>query len=512
MDMTLAPDPTLTAVAAIARERDDLLTGLRQSLAQSRKLDAIGPHGGGEDEANYALAWQVLRLVTGDALAATHCHELFADLERWIRKAGVDGYEPEAEAHHGTEPFLLFLPRYARLFDNPAAVSLVRGAADFIGNWVPGQPTWYDEARDVFVSWDLGSRVADRDPRHREERGDHWRFLHMALSAHALTGADRYAEWALRYGRARARRVLDAPDPLPERWDLDGRPIPLEAPAGEHHVAADPLRGVEQLLASGGVHALADLHALDPDPVFRAAAARVVATLLDQLGDPYADPAAAAVRRFRLGFADDRFDARLRADIGRWCIDDQPEHVVLPPRALRSDHGPGVGRRKDMQRWYREDGDGALRPSALACPAAATLAWDLTGELVYPLHALRVARRRTAVALRGLRSGREHADKGCSIASVMAGHGRNWGIGAVTGCLQQLLVGGDVVNGLLDPAVTVSLGNPEVVHLVRSQPGGNEMHLWNLGESTATVAITHSGESQTVALEPRHRHSQRLTA
>lgn len=503
MNTTLAPDPTLTSVAAIARERDDLLAGLHQALVQSRKLDAVGPQGGGEDEANYALAWQVLHLMTGDELVATHSHELFADLERWVRTVGVDGYEAEAEAHHGTEPFVLFLPRYARQFASPAAVGLVRGAADFIGNWVPGQPTWYDETRDVFVSWELGSRVADRDPRHREECGDHWRFLHMALSAHALTGADRYAEWALRYGRARARRVLEAPEPLPERWDLDGRPIPFEAQAAEHHVAGDPLRGVEQLLASGGVHVLADLHALDPDPVFREAAARVVAALIDRLGDPYADPAAAAVRRFRLGFADERFDARLRAAIGTWCCDDQPEHVVLPPRALRSDHGPGVGRRRDMQRWYLEDADGTLRPSPLACPAAAALAWDLTGDLRYPLHALRLARRRTEVAVRGLRSGREHADKGCSIASVMAGHGRNWGIGAVTGCLQQLLVGGDVVNGLLAPAVTVPFGNPELVHLVRSQPSGNELRLWNLGETSTSCTVQHDGRANTVVLEPR---------
>jgi len=474
---------TGASAEAIATARDELLHLVRRSLKQSRTLDAVGPQGGGEDEANYALTWQVLHLLTGDEEAAAFCHELFADLRRWVATDCVDGYEPEAEAHHGTEPFLLFLPRYAALFDSPEADALLDGAASFIGNWVPGQPQWYDHDRDVFVSWDLGSRHADRDPKHRYEHGDHWRFIHIALAAHARTGRERYAEWALRYGKARARRILAAPDPLPAEWTLDGEPIPLDARKREHQIPGDPLIGAEEILGSGGIHALADLYAIEPDPLFRDAAARVVAQLVPTLGDPYADPAAAAVRRFRLGFADDRFDREIVAQLGQWRLDDQPEHLVLPPRMVRSDHGSGVGRRRDMQRWYLADDDGALRPSSLATPAAATLAWDVTGDLRHPLHALRLAACRTSVALRAMRSGREHADKGCSIASVMAGHGRNWGTGAVTGCLQPLLAGGDVVTSMLRPAVDARL-DPSELRLVRSGIDDVQIFRWQFSADT----------------------------
>lgn len=480
-DRAFGADTTenIQRATAIAAERDRLLSLVQRTLTHSRNRDARGPHGGGEDEANYALTWQVLHLLTGDREAANHCHALFADLAQWVATSCINGYEPDAEAHHGTEPFILFLPRYAAAFASTQAGDLIRGAANYVGNWVLGQPRWFDDQHQCFVSWDLGSQHADRDPTHRFEGGDHWRFLHLALSAHHLHAGDtdRYADWALTYGRARARRILTAPQPLPAEWNLDGQPLPLFEKHCQHHVHGDPLIGIEQVLASGGVHALADCYALDPDPTFREAAATVIAPLIDHIGDPYADPAAAAIRRFRLGFNDDRFDAALCAKLATWHLDDQPEHLVLPPRAQREDHGPGVGRRGDMQRWYLENNDGTLRPSPLATPAASTLAWDLTGDLRYPLHALRLAARRTDVALRAMRSGREHADKGCSIASVMAGHGRNWGTGAVTGCLQPLLAGGDVIAGTLHGAIEpLCTGNH--LRLARSTLTGTEQHNW----------------------------------
>ena len=220
-----------------------------------------------------------------------------------------------------------------------------------------------------------------------------------------------------------------------------------------HHCAGDRLQGVECHLASGAVHALADAWALDPDPLLRDAARRIVEPLVSGLDDPCADVAAAAVRRYRLGFADDHFDARLRTAVASWPTATPEEHLVLPARNERAQHGPGVGRRKDMVRWYVADADGALRPSTAISPAAATLAWELTGDAAWAHHALALAAHRTGVALRGLRSGREHADMGSSVAAVMAGNGRCWGIGAVTGCLQPLLLGGDVEAGVLAPAL-----------------------------------------------------------
>ena len=45
------------------------------------------------------------------------------------------------------------------------------------------------------------------------------------------------------------------------------------------------------------------------------------------------------------------------------------------------------------------------------------------------------------MARRVLRGGREHSDMGGAVCSVAAGHGRNWGQGAVTGCYGPLILG-----------------------------------------------------------------------
>ncbi len=485
--MNTNSDPSL-ALATI-EQRDSLLQCLRKTLQQSRQLDAPGPHGGGEDEANYALPWLLLHLLCGDEAVAEHAHGLYQDLERWVQTNGVDGYEADAEAHHGTEPFLLFLPRYAHLFDSAAARQLMTGAADFIVGRKAGAPRWYDAERDVFVSWDLGARHADRDSKHRLETGDHWRFLHLALAAHDCSGDAAYAEWALRYARARAQRILAAADPLPACWNLDGTARSFAGEKRTHTITDDPLTGIEALLASGGIHALADCYAISPDPLYHDAAKRVADHLLEQLDDPYCDPAAATLRRFRLGFADASFDAAIVHRSGSWSLAEEPEYLVLPPRAQREVHGPGVGRRLDMQRWYVADHAGALHATVTICPAAATLAWDVTGQPRFALHALRVARQRAWVAQRGLRSGREHADKGCSIASVLCGHGRNWGTGAATGCLQPLLCGGDVRCLRHAPALSVQ-APANVLALVRSHIGSTELHCWNTGDLAQDLRYT----------------------
>ncbi|MDA3961845.1 MAG: hypothetical protein PF961_13735 [Planctomycetota bacterium] len=492
-----------SAIAPVITEhRDHLLKGLHQTLTQSMLLDAPGPNGGGEDEANYALPWLLLHLLTGDHEAATHAHDLFTDLQRWVAEHCIDGYEADAEAHHGTEPFLLFLPRYAKLFDSQAARDLITNAADFIIGRKPGAPQWYDSQREVFVSWDLGARYADRDPKHRKEYGDHWRFIHIALAAYDCSGDEAYAAWALAYAKARARRIVAAADPLPAEWTLDGDPIPFTDQQRMHTVTNDPLTGVESILASGGLHALADCFAIEADPVLQHAAHRVAGHLVPLLTDPYCDPAAAALRRYRLGFADNCFDQAITEQAGAIDLRDAPEHLVLPARIHRADHGTGVGRRKDMQRWYIEDDTGALQPSAAMCPAAATLAWDVTGDPRFAEHALRLAAQRTWIAQRALRSGREHADKGCSIASVLTGHGRNWGTGAATGCLQPLLRGGDVIRGSLAPALSIK-ADSALCTLVQSDPTGERVHGWNTGTTAVELSIQGRREHRTL-VAPGH--------
>ena len=72
----------------------DLRTEIDQWLKQSMVLDPPGPNGGGEDEANYALAWFPHYLVTGDKTVLKHFGNLKSALAGWIERECLHGYEP----------------------------------------------------------------------------------------------------------------------------------------------------------------------------------------------------------------------------------------------------------------------------------------------------------------------------------------------------------------------------------------------------------------------------------
>jgi hypothetical protein len=480
----------------------DLHAAMDLWLVQTMVLDHPGYNGGGEDEANYALAWFPHYLATGDERILAHFGTLRDALADWVDRVCVHGYEPEAESHHGTEPFLLFLPRYLGLRpDDASARTLLLDAAEHIGNWVAEVPPWYDEERGCFYGFYQGTRVVRRDAAQAYEVAEHFRFLHLALAAYRVGGGERYLDWALRYGRKRAQRLINAPTPLPLLWDLEGRGLDAaeidrrglhDLMASSHHVPHDPLAGVENLLASGAVQALGDLYRLSGDDLFRSAARRIVEPLLDSVLDPYADPGAAAILHYRLAFQDTGFDARLR-DILAAAPAAAPAELalVMPERARRRE--PGVGRRFDMVYWGEWFDDGSVRPLREPCPAALTLAFHVTGNLDYARRALRGAAARLGIARRGLRSGREHADMGSAICAVAAGHGRNWGQGAVTGCYGPLLFDAREHLGALEAGIEVRRaqdrpGLPETLFpLVRPLPmGGGDVWFDNSGDTEVT--------------------------
>ena len=235
-------------------------------LGQSRSMDPPSRHGGGEDEANYSLAWFPHYLITGNDRVREHFEHLRDMLAGWVERDCLHGYEPEAEAHHGTEPFLLFLPRYLGLFPgDEKANALLQDAAEHIGNWVPGIPEWFDWGRNRFYGYYIGTRTVGRDDGYDAEIAEHFRFVHIALAAHRMTGQDRYLDWALQYGKRRAEMIVAIPDgPLPIAWDANGQPRFGKQATGQqkkaaqagHHVPGDPLIGVEVLLASGVIYAL----------------------------------------------------------------------------------------------------------------------------------------------------------------------------------------------------------------------------------------------------------------
>ena len=93
-----------------------------------------------------------------------------------------------------------------------------------------------------------------------------------------------------------------------------------------------------------------------------------------------------------------------------------------------------------MVRWGHWSEDGSVKPTCEPSTATLALAYQLTGNIEYACRAFKAAATKLMMARRVLRGGREHADMGGAICSVAAGHGRNWGQGAVTGCYGPLLL------------------------------------------------------------------------
>ena len=442
----------------------DLRGEMNQWLKQSMALDPPGPNGGGEDEANYALAWFPHYLVTGDQTVLKHFGDLKSALAGWIERECLHGYEPEAEAHHGTEPFLLFLPRYIDLVpDDQEARSMLTDAAEHIGNWVEEIPAWYDYDRDTFYGYHIGSRTVQPDTETAYELAEHFRFIHIALAAYRITGEQRYLDWSLRYGRKRAERIVDAESPMPLLWDLDGnglgeaevkeRKLGRIAAQNTYHVSDDPLAGIEKLLASGAIYVLGDLYHLSEDTIFRDAAKRIAEPLVESLLDPYNDPGAAAISYYRWTFGDTAFDQRIRDQLSD--LPPLPTHLALIfPQEIRR-REPGVGRRLDMAYWGEWSDEGSVQPIREPSTATLTLAYQITGNPELAMRAFRSASTRLTMARRVLRGGREHADMGGAVCSVAAGHGRNWGHGAVTSCYGPLLLGTRELQSAVVPTLEV---------------------------------------------------------
>ena len=454
-------------------------------LDQSRRMDPPSRHGGGEDEANYSLAWFPHYLVTGNDGVREHFEYLRDMLAGWVERDCLHGYEPEAEAHHGTEPFLLFLPRYLGLFpDDKTAKALLEDAAEHIGNWVEEIPDWFDWERNRFHGYYIGTRTVGQRDRYDCEIAEHLRFVHIALAAYRMTGEDRYLDWALQYGKRRAEMIVAIPDgPLPIAWDANGQPRFADMATGEqkkaaesgHHADGDPLGGVEVLLASGVIYALGDLFQTSGEAVFQEAARRIAEPMVDQLQDPYSDPGAAAISYYRQHFADASLDSAIRTQIERFSEIQEGELAMVFPQVRRRDW-PGVGKRNDMTYWGIWNGDGSVTPTREPSTAALTLAYQVTGDEAYAARALKQAADKLTMARRVLRGGREHADMGGAVCSIAAGHGRNWGVGSVTGCYGPLLLGTKEVRGKVVGVVEVKKAD--------GQPGVPD-HVLTL--------VTHSG-------------------
>ena len=477
-----------------------LRTEMRRWLKQSMMLDPPGPNDGGEDEANYALAWFPHYLITGDSNVLEHFGTLKEALGGWVKRDCYHGYEKKAEAHHGPEPFLLFLPRYLGLKpEDTEAISLLTDAAEHIGNWVSEIPDWYDYARDTFIGYNIGTEFVDNQDKDRYELAEHFRFIHIALATYNITGEKRYVDWAIRYGQKRAERIINASEPMPLLWDLNENGLSEEEVneknlhrlvASGHHIPGDPLAGIENLLASGAIYALGDLYLLTGDKIYKSAARRIVEPLLTSLIDPFNDPAAAAISYYRWTFRDTMYDSAIEEGLQQLTTNPPELLALVFPQEIRR-RELGVGKRSDMAYWGEWTDDGSVKPIREPSTATLTLAYQLTGDAAYAQRAIQNAAIRLNIARRVLRGGREHADMGGAVCSVAAGHGRNWGYGAVTACYGPLLLGTREIFGKVEPLIVIkhedgTIHNPsELLSLVRPIVSSDNIEIifYNSGKS-----------------------------
>ncbi len=507
-------------VADTIRQAFEHSLRLRQEMErwvdQTRTMDPPGQQGGGEDEANYALAWIPHYLITQSEGVREHFVDLRNQLGGWVERDCHHGYETEAEAHHGTEPFLLFLPRYLGLFpDDKKAGALLEDAAHHIGNWVGGVPAWFDWEANRFIGYRIGSVDVENTPETRVELAEHFRFIHIALAAYRATGEGRYLDWAVGYGRKRAQQICDVEgDRLPIMWDHEGRPIFQKTltrsqggmAAQNHQIQGDPLAGVEVLLASGAIYALGDMFRETKEAVFCAAAKRIAEPMIDQLLDPYSDPGAAALLYYRWTFGELSLDTQIENMIRRMPNEADGELTMMFPEHRRR-VWPGVGKRMDMTFWGLWQEDGSVTPTQEPSTSALTLAYQLTGDIDYARRAFGQAERKLTMARRVLRGGREHADMGGAVCSTAAGHGRNWGSGAVTGCYGPLMLGTREIKGAVSPTVQIEsygqMNLPEdVLTLVRPDCNGKaDLIVFNGGTNPHKLTV-HTDTARAVEVGP----------
>ena len=175
------------------------------------------------DNANFSISLFQEYLINPNTQIKNFISILAKTIFRWSDNNLFNGYEKMATAHHGPELFLGFLPRYIDVFpDEKKSKSLLLGAAEYIGNWKKDFPKWFDYENESFKSWYLGSVGTDSRKVAAYETADHLRFLHIALIAWKIGGGNKYIEWALKYGKKFAKRIVESDEIIPVAWGPKG--------------------------------------------------------------------------------------------------------------------------------------------------------------------------------------------------------------------------------------------------------------------------------------------------
>jgi len=403
------------------------------------------------DNANYSISLFQDQLISPNENIKKFLFYLGKSLINWTKANLKDGYYPLEDAHHGTEIFLGFIPRFIDLFpDDDEAKNLILSVFKFIDNHSSTNVNWFDYEKNNFKSWQFGSQNINQDKAVSYNTADHLRFIHIALISWRITKDSKYIDWATNYAREFANKLVLSNKCAPLAWDLNWKDCFSEDMlsskekyiiSSHHHHPESIYKGYENLIASGVIFIFGELYLYTKEEVFYKASKKIIENTMSIITQPYADTVANNLNYYRYTFSDFSYDSLVEKLLNEIPHESDKELMLSFPETERI-RLTDIGNRKDMIYWYYLDD---LKPSHYDEPSSSffTLAYNVTGNLDYAIRALHHSSRKLKIASSLLRLGYEHSDSGKLLSSIISGHGRNWGVGAVTGCYSPLLVGTD---------------------------------------------------------------------
>ncbi len=420
------------------------------------------------------------------------------NLINWAEKNLHRGYFKMEDVHHGSELFLGFLPRYIDLFpDNIKAKELIINVSKLIGNWDKETEDWYNYSLKNFNSWYFGSDGISDKKNYKFNTADHLRFVHIALLAWKITSDQKYLDWSIDYSKQFAKRIIFAKEVIPVAWNCEWNEFFSKdminheqkfLASNHHHFKDDPMSGIENLIASGFIFIFGELYSLTNDNIFLEASKKIINNLITIIDQPYSDNVGTVISYYRTTFSDYSFDKIVLDSISNLHPYDDSEILLTYPQH-QTIKRPGLGNRKDMIYWYYFN---SFNPKEFREPSTSyfSLLYNITGKIEYAERALRTAAKKIKIASSLLRLGYEHSDSGKHLSAIVSGHGRNWGVGPVTGCYTKLIIGSNENLGKSDYLVkfktaTITAG---CLPLIRELPDKTiELRIFNFSNKKNSI-------------------------
>ena len=103
-----------------------------------------------------------------------------------------------------------------------------------------------------------------------------------------------------------------------------------------------------------------------------------------------------------------------------------------------------------------------------------------------------------------LRSGYEHSDSGKLYSSFISGHGRNWGVGTITGCYSPTIVGSDENLGIYSyefKFLSKTISNGCLPMVRKSANGEVELIVYNFNDKQSSIKFVYKKNNKEFILD-----------